>query len=1329
LKRRHTDVQCLRHTNKAKFEELNQKQFARSNKPRFNKPPFQRPNKVAAIRETAATTIEDSLGDSLGNSLIYNNEDIEMFDYVDSPKKVHNSSTKGSNNPIIRPCNAVEAASRFLVTVPNFASPQMAYSGQVCAVKSIKQPASSMIAKRTDLRKEDNRIFVPIKIQGGDYTALLDPGSTHSYIDKTIAEELRIKCSTLPNLAVEMGEAGTIVNKVITNERLNLICNGRTVEWQVGVITHKYYDFLIGMDLFPRFGYRIEGIELPISPREDIYVIEDKPSIIPEDPIEIEQQPSFVRSKETFMKKIDGALQSNALIDPKSHCPLDIMRVELKVKEDCVIQERSRRFYAQTECAEVDATVKKWLDNGIIIPAPKGNPYNNSLTLAARRNLEGVILKYRVCLDPRKLNKQLAETDNFPLPIINDILEKVAGHKYFTTLDLSQAYHRLPLDEKSQPYTAFTYRDNQYMFARAPFGLKPMTSIFQRGMAHLLGDLHFVSVYVDDIVIYSNTMDEHLEHVKIVIERLTKARLIINKEKSHFFRTQVVLLGFLVDANGKRINPEKVANVKTWAPPTNGKMVQRYLGMFNYFREYIPLYSTIAAPLDRLRNVKGNFKLSDLEMKCFEQLKHMVTEAPVLSFPDFTQPFYVATDASNLGIGAVLYQLPNGPQDESKVNYISFMARSLKPHEKNYPAYKKELLGVIYACKKFHYYLWGRKFTLYTDHRPLTYIHEQNELPQIIADWKETLFSYNFDCVYRPGILNIIPDALSRAFPEELWAAPAEDKQQVTAMATRRFKRLQHEASKTAVQSTAPNESETSLVELNTPIQEPVEILPDVPEEVQSDVQAEIPVASAAMAEQLDPMAIDPKAAYVQDVQDEPMFQQVKDETEQQSLLKEVHSFGHPGANAMVTELHKKGVTWPKLKEACIDWIKQCSDCQRFNIVRKGYHPLKAIHATLPGEHLAIDLATFSASERGNVYVLLVVDVCSRFVFLKPIMDKAAQTVAASLYELFCAIGFPKILQSDRGPEFLNDTIKSLTEILGIDKRVTTAYHPRANGVAERHVRSMKDLLKKELKGLVADWDLHLPKVQLIMNTRVASLHGSTPFSLFYGRSFPGFEDFKSVRSDLATPEQLKQRLEYLTALVYPAISEKSKQTQKRMIDKFNASHYLTEFPDGSYVMIVDNLAAAALDPPYDGPFCVVRRTGHGTYVLKEPTGRIVDRNFAPEQLKHAAPLPDDAVADDDIEKGKHYQVTRILSHRIDEADGNKVKYLVNWKGYKQPTEITFDHFDSKKMVQAYHKKRNEENPHIIAKKTRHVKRVIEGATRSSERLKKTKPDDSIGGR
>jgi hypothetical protein len=267
---------------------------------------------------------------------------------------------------------------------------------------------------------------------------------------------------------------------------------------------------------------------LPPDETSDDYVIAmEQPSLVPDVPPDEESSPEFQEQKKTFLDGIIQQLNSNAQIDPKSHCPLDIMKVVLDVKNNCKIQERSRKFYAQIEKEEVDATVQKWKDTGVIVQAPKGNPYNNSLTIARRRNLEGEIVKYRVCLDPRVLNTQLVDTDNFSIPIINEILEKVSGHKYFTTIDLSQAYHRLPLDEKSQPLTAFMHDNRQYMFARAPFGPKPMTSIFQRGMSHILGDLPFVAVYVDDIVIFSHSIEVHSEHVRIVIDRLTKAKLIV----------------------------------------------------------------------------------------------------------------------------------------------------------------------------------------------------------------------------------------------------------------------------------------------------------------------------------------------------------------------------------------------------------------------------------------------------------------------------------------------------------------------------------------------------------------------------------------------------------------------------------------------------------------------------------------------------------------------------------------------------------------------------------------------------------------------------------
>ncbi|KAG0201019.1 hypothetical protein BGX31_003941, partial [Mortierella sp. GBA43] len=356
LGRQHTDALCFRHTNKAKFDEVNKRHGPNSKG--FQKGPRTQgnpPDRLAAIKDRDMLDQQDQQDnwyyDTIGSRMDYNEDDM-ISDYT------------------------------------------MTLRDQTCTINA-NNPAPSLLPRQTGYRgpeEGDNRLAVPIMIQGQKYTALVDSGSTHSIIDKVLARDLRLRCSTLTNKAVEMGETGMLVRKTITNDRIHIVCNGRTVEWQASVLNLGYYDFLIGMDLFPRLGFQLAGFELPKQPRDDVYVIEEKPSIVSSDPTTEEQQADFIKRKESFMRMIDGALLRNAAIDPSSHCPLDIMRVELKTKEGCVIQERSRRFYSETERTEVDATVKKWIDNGIIIPAPKGNPYNNSLTLAARRNLEGVVL-------------------------------------------------------------------------------------------------------------------------------------------------------------------------------------------------------------------------------------------------------------------------------------------------------------------------------------------------------------------------------------------------------------------------------------------------------------------------------------------------------------------------------------------------------------------------------------------------------------------------------------------------------------------------------------------------------------------------------------------------------------------------------------------------------------------------------------------------------------------------------------------------------------------------------------------------------------------------
>ncbi|SAM01524.1 hypothetical protein [Absidia glauca] len=372
---------------------------------------------------------------------------------------------------------------------------------------------------------------------------------------------------------------------------------------------------------------------------------------------------------------------------------------------------------------KIKETVDKWLADGIIttVPSTVDNRWNSPLTLAPKKDLLGNYTDKRPCLDPRHINRYLKE-DKFPLPKITDIFERLAGANVYTTLDLTNAFHRFPIHPPHQHKTAFTSVDGkQYMFKGCPFGLKPISSKFQRVMTNLFSQepFHtFVATFIDDIVIFSKTMDEHRTHVHMVIDELTKIKLILNPKKCHFAQKTIYLLGFCVSANGeKSLDPRKVTNTQDWPIPKTGKDIQRFLGLINYFRDFIPLISTLTAPLDALRSHDGRLgnRWTEKTEHAFNTIKDVLMSDMVLHTPNLDLPFHVATDASDMGIGAALYQ----ESDKGDRRHIGFMARSLTKSERNYGTTKRELLAIVFALNKFHQHLWGQHFTLHTDHKAL----------------------------------------------------------------------------------------------------------------------------------------------------------------------------------------------------------------------------------------------------------------------------------------------------------------------------------------------------------------------------------------------------------------------------------------------------------------------------------------------------------------------------------------------------------------------------------------------------------------------------------
>jgi transposase InsO family protein len=638
------------------------------------------------------------------------------------------------------------------------------------------------------------------------------------------------------------------------------------------------------------------------------------------------------------------------------------------------------------------------------------------------------------------------------------------------------------------------------------------------------------------------------------VERLTAFNLRVRPDKCHFGYLALVILGHIFSIQGIKPDPVKLESLRIWPVPKTGNDIERFLGFTNFFREHIPLYANLSAPLDSLRKLKSlaNHWTAQHD-QVFESMKEILLQAPILIHPDFSKHFHVATDASNVGIGACLYH-----EFDDKPHFISFASRSLTKAERNYSATKRELLGIVFALKRFHYYLHGRRFTLFTDHKALTYMFTQSNLNPMLSNWLETLLEHDFEIIHRPGILNILPDALSRIYPSQLSSSNPRVKPQINATAH----------------------------------------------------------------------TIDP-AVYEQFIKDK-IGKNVPPPESRPLLMANVHHEGHFGVELMFKKLWNNNIFWPTMRKDLRETLENCVACQRFNIAQEGYHPLTPITAELPFDHIAIDFAgpfpeaplhyNASRSSPRYSYILVTIDVCTRFVFLRPCIDTTALSTAQTLWQVFCDFGLPRIIQSDRGTHFVNELITSFARIGGIDHRLVSPYHPRANGLVERTIRTFKATLQKKLLNVPpSHWIQYLPGIQLDLNTRIQAVHGSEPFTLMFARKLNLPLDYSNTEEGSHPVQHREQTIEDLHNLVFPGIREQVKEYNATATKNF-AKHNRTSddlVPDGSIVMAkVLPIPKKKGIPKYHGPYIVIRRTRGGTYQLRDFNHSILTRLYPPSHLK-----------------------------------------------------------------------------------------------------------------
>ena len=397
--------------------------------------------------------------------------------------------------------------------------------------------------------------------------------------------------------------------------------------------------------------------------------------------------------------------------------------------------------------------IDKMLKNGVIRKA-KG-PWGSPVVIVDKK--DGT---KRFCIDYRKIN-DITVTDAHPLPRIDDLLERFRKANWFSSIDLASGYWQIEMDEKDIVKTAFTCHLGLFEFIVMPFGLKNAPPTFQRMMNEILGEWldEFVVVYIDDIMIYSKTFGEHMEHVEMILKKLKEVNLMLKLKKCKWCEQNIEFLGHVVGSNGLKPNPGKIEKIKDMKRPTKVKEVRAVLGLFSYYRRFVKGFSKIAKPLHELLKKEKGFEWGEKQQKAFEELKKKLIEYPILSYPNYEKEFILITDASGEGLGAVLSQY----NDEGKETVIAYASRGLKPAEKNYPITEQECLAIVWAIEYFHKYLIRKKFTIITDHSALKTL-KTSKIPKTgrRARWMMEIQQYDFEIKHRAGKENGNADALSR---------------------------------------------------------------------------------------------------------------------------------------------------------------------------------------------------------------------------------------------------------------------------------------------------------------------------------------------------------------------------------------------------------------------------------------------------------------------------------------------------------------------------------------------------------------------------------------
>lgn len=784
---------------------------------------------------------------------------------------------------------------------------------------------------------------------------------------------------------------------------------------------------------------------------------------------------------------------------------------EIPLLDDIPVRQRYRRI-PPSEYEVVKAHINTLLEAKVI--RESSSPFASPIVLVKKK--DGSL---RMCVDYRQLNAKTRK-DAFPLPRIEESLDSLTGARWFSTLDLASGYNQVPVSESDRSKTAFCTPFGLFEWNRMPFGLCNAPGTFQRLMQRMFGDQQgqALLLYLDDIVVFSSSITQHLDRLGLVLKRLQDESLKVKLSKCDFFRSEVAYLGHIISAEGVSTDPKKIEAVAQWPQPTSVTELRSFLGFASYYRRFVEGFAKFAAPLHRLVAEAGGVKsrgragpsfAGGWTLECqqsFETLKGKLTMAPILAYADFSLPFILEVDASLSGLGAVLSQ-----KQGSQVRPIAYASRGLRPTERNmtnYSSMKLEFLALKWAmAEKFREYLLGQKCVVYTDNNPLSHLSSA-KLGATEQRWASQLASFDFEVKYRPGRCNKNADALSR---QTTFVAERENGLfPGTAVPIGVQRAMNAVPAPLAVQCAMvvlPGYSLADLRELQEADVVISEILGCWRKQEFPDRQKRRQLSKAALTllRQWDKL-VEREGVVYRCVQrpdgGEENLQVLLPSSLRRDILQGLHQeHGHQGIERTI-ELVRQRCYWPGMTAEVAQWCQECERCQSAKNTGPVAHSFMGhLLASQPNEILAIDFTLLEASRSGLENVLVMTDVFTKFTLAIPTRDQRAETVAQVLVnEWFYKFGVPGRIHSDQGRNFESMLMRQLCLLYGIEKSRTTPYHPAGNGQCERFNRTLHNLLRTLPVSRKRDWVSCLPQVLFSYNTTPHQATGESPHFLMFGQ-------------------------------------------------------------------------------------------------------------------------------------------------------------------------------------------------------------------------------------